>query len=534
MASLRLVSLFTVLTIVLLVVPSNPIAHANPQAAPPTPQTQPVGMSVRPAPASPLAPVSFAKAVTYGWGGCESQSVAIGDLNGDGHLDLVVSSFFNSCSGGFGTVGVLLGNGNGTFQNAVTYTVDEFPSFAAIADVNGDGHPDLVVSGLCLQNGGCNGSAGGVSVLLGKGDGTFQSPVTYGVPKGAGEVVVADVNGDGHPDLVVATGCQGGCGAAVNVLLGNGDGTFQAPIGSGTGGAGSLAVGDLNGDGRLDVAVVGTEVSVMQGNGDGTFQAPTVYPTGGDGATWVAMADLNGDGHLDLVVANTCESGTSCQYGSAGVLLGNGDGTFKAPVSYLSDGGEARSVAVQDVNGDGKPDVILANQCHSYSGCAGGGSTGDVGVLLGNGDGTFQNAMSRGSGGYFGWSVAIGDVNGDGKPDLAVVNYGYSSASSVAVLLNNTPRSTTGTTLTSSPNPSVVHQSVNFTAKVTSVKPVPNGATVTFYSGSTKLGTGTTTSGVATFSTSFSAARSYTIKAKYAGDGFHSPSYGTVTQVVNP
>jgi len=498
-------------------------------------------MAVQPAPASPLAPVSFAKAVTYGWGGCESQSVAIGDLNGDGHLDLVVPSALASCSGGFGTVGVLLGNGNGTFQNAVTYSVNEYVVFVAIGDVNGDGHPDLVVSGLCLQNGGCNGSAGGVSVLLGKGDGTFQSPVTYGLPKGAGAVVIVDINGDGHPDLVVATGCNGsGCGTAtVSVLLGNGDGTFQAPVSSSTGEGyvGSLAVGDVNGDGRLDVAVVSSKVvSVMLGNGDGTFQTPTTYPTGGDLATWVAMADLNGDGHLDLVVANTCESGTSCQYGSAGVLLGNGDGTFKAPVSYLSDGGEARSVAVLDVNGDSKPDIILANQCGAYgsNGCSGGTSTGRVGVLLGNGDGTFQNAMSFGSGGYLGSSVAIGDVNGDGKPDLAVVNYGYSSASSVGVLLNNTPRSTTGTTLTSSPNPSVVHQSVNFTAKVTSVKPVPNGSTVTFYSGSTKLGTGTTTSGVATFSTSFSAAGSYTIKAKYAGDGFRRPSYGTVTQVVNP
>jgi hypothetical protein len=498
-------------------------------------------MAVQPALAPPSALVSFAKAVTYSWGACSSQSVAIGDLNGDGHLDLVVPSAFASCSGGFGTVGVLLGNGNGTFKNAVTYSVDEYVVFAAIADVNGDGHPDLVVSGLCLQTGGCNGSAGGVSVLMGKGDGTFQSPVTYGLPKGAGSVVIVDINGDGHPDLVVATGCNGSnCGTAtVSVLLGNGDGTFRAPVSSSTGEGyvGSLAVGDLNGDGLLDVAVVSSEVvSVMQGNGDGTFQAPTIYPTGGAGATWVAMADLNGDGHLDLVLANGCESGTSCQYGSAGVLLGNGDGTFKAPVSYLSGGAEAQSVAVQDVNGDSKPDIILANQCGVYGnyGCAGGTTTGRLGVLLGNGDGTFQNAISFGSGGYFGWSVAIGDVNGDGKPDLAVVNDGYSSASSVGVLLNNTPRSTTSTTLTSSPNPSVVHQSVNFTAKVTSVKPVPNGSPVTLYSGSTKLGTGTTTNGVATFSTSFSAARSYTIKAKYAGDGFHSPSYGAVTQVVNP
>jgi hypothetical protein len=122
-------------------------------------------------------------------------------------------------------------------------------------------------------------------------------------------------------------------------------------------------------------------------------------------------------------------------------------------------------------------------------------------------------------------------VNGDKKPDLVVANY---SSASVDVLLNATARSATTTTVTSAPNPSSVNQSVTFTATVTSAKPIPNGSTITFYAGTTLLGTGTTKGGVATFVTAFSTAKSYTIKAKYPGDGFHSPSYGTVTQIVQP
>jgi hypothetical protein len=445
----------------------------------------------------------------------------------------VVANFFNTCTGGIGPVSVLLGNGNGTFQSAINYSAGEVaPVSVAIADVNLDGHPDLVVSGPC--NNGCNGSPAGVSVLLGNGNGTFQSPVTYGLANGAGSVVVGDVNGDGRPDLVVATGC-GNCGPGqVSILLGNGNGTFQAPVSYSTGNNfGPVAIGDLNRDGHLDVVAVGPQtVSVMLGKGDGTFGAPVMYGTGGSQATSVAIADINRDGHLDLVVANVCQSGSMCQSGSAGVLLGKGDGTFHTAVSYLSGGGEALSIAIADVNGDGKADLVLANACYTYTqyGCAG-SSEGVLGVLLGNGDGTFQSASRFDSGGAFAFSGVIADVNGDKKPDLVVANY---SSASVDVLLNTTARSATTTTVTSAPNPSSVNQSVTFTATVTSAKPIPDGSTITFYAGTTLLGTGTTKGGVATFVTAFSTAKSYTIKAKYPGDGFHSPSYGTVTQIVQP
>jgi hypothetical protein len=481
---------------------------------------------------SVAASVAFAKAVNYSSSGCQLESVAVGDVNGDGHPDIVAANFFNTCNGGIGHVSVLLGNGNGTFQPAANYGTGEvFPVSVAIADVNLDGYADLVVSGTCnLDSGGCNGSPGGVSVLLGNGNGTFQNPVTYGLAYGAGSVVIGDVNGDGRPDLVVAS-C-GFCGSAqVSILLGNGNGTFSAPLSYSSGG-GSVAIGDLNGDGHLDIAVLGSQtVNVMLGNGDGTFGAPVMYGTGGSGATSVAIADINGDGHLDVVVANVCQSGSSCQSGSAGVLLGKGDGTFQTDVAYLSGGAEPYSIAVADVNGDGKADLVLANECHFYAGCAGGGSTGVLGVLLGNGDGTFQSASRFDSGGYFAISAVIADVNGDGKPDLIVANY---SSDSIDVLLNTTARSATTTTLTSSPNPSLVNQSVTFTATVTSAKPVPDGSTITFYAGTTQLGTGKTKGGIATLVTAFSKAKSYTIKAKYAGDGFHIPSSGTVTQIVKP
>ena len=275
------------------------------------------------------------------------------------------------------------------------------PDSAAVGDFNGDGKMDLAVA---------NEGSDNVSILLGNGDGTFQAAVNYGAGTDPDSVAVGDFRGDGKLDLVVANYYSNN----VSVLLGNGDGTFQAAVNYGVSAPTSVAVGDFNGDGKLDLAVanVFSEVSVLLGNGDGTFQAAVNYGAGAEPA-WVAVGDFNGDGKLDLAVANVDSNNVS-------ILLGNGDGTFKAAVNY-GVGTEPVSVAVGDFNGDGKLDLAVANY----------GS--NVSVLLGNGDSTFQAAVNYGAGAEPA-CVAVGDFNGDGKLDLAVANV---ATGNVSVLLGN-------------------------------------------------------------------------------------------------
>jgi hypothetical protein len=469
--------------------------------------------SSRPLPAKKKPPGPFAAAVNYTSGGNGADSVAIADLNGDGALDLAVANQY------LDTVGVVLGNGDGTFQPAVTYSAGgSEPLSIAIADVNGDKIPDLIVTLYCPNGGNCN--YGGVNVLLGNGDGTFQDPITYD-PGGyyPASVAVADLNGDGHPDLVVANYCPGSqscSNGVVGVLMGNGDGTFQDPVIYATSaGATSVVIADVNGDGYPDLAVTvqNQTVAVLLGNGDGTFQAPISSNSGEVEARALATSDFNSDGKLDLAVAGTGLS----------VLLGNGDGSFGSPVSYDPGGVGLNGVAAGDVNGDGSADLVVA-ECDSNS-CS---SSGVVGVLVGNGDGTFQSPFTYYTGGGYSTSVAIADMNSDHKLDAVATN---DAGPTLAVFLNDSVPAKTTTAITSSPNPSLVNESVTFTATVTSG--VPDGSTITFLHGKTVLGTGTTTHGVASLTTSFSKANTYSIKASYAGDAFHKASSGVVKQVVN-
>jgi hypothetical protein len=383
---------------------------------------------------------TFRAAVPYSSGAYHTVSVAVGDVNGDGKLDLVVGSYCASSSNcASGSVGVLLGNGNGTFRAAVSYSSGGYEAQSvAVGDVNGDGKLDLLVANtICAPNDCATGSVG---VLLGNGDGSFQPVVTYDSGGFSAEsVAVADVNGDGKPDLLVTNNCVTdgafNCvNGSVGVLLGNGDGTFQSAVSYGSGGTGasSVAVRDVNGDGKLDLLLANAcgnngnygcmigSVGVLLGKGSGTFKAAAIDASGGYEPYSVAVGDVNGDGNPDLLVANECGNTDDCN-GVVGVLLGNGNGTFQPVVTYDSGGYDAQSVAVADVNGDGKPDLLVAN------------GSGAVGVLLGNGDGTFQAAMSYGSGGQDAESVAVADVNGDGKPDLVVAN----GDGTVGILLGN-------------------------------------------------------------------------------------------------
>jgi hypothetical protein len=304
---------------------------------------------------------------------------------------------------------------NPGFLAPLPFDAGSLPVSVAVGDFNGDGIPDLAVANNTYPN-------GTVSVLLGKGDGTFLTAVTYAAGTYPRSVAVGDFNGDGIPDLAVANEgtSPSFSDSSVSILLGKGDGTFLPAVNYAAGaGRRSVAVGDFNGDGKLDLAVAGygrtynypygwtptdETVRVLLGNGDGTFQAPIKYDAGYL-PTSVAVADFNGDGKLDLAVANYNYPGT------VSVLLGNGSGGFGAPTSYPV-GANPHSVAVGDFNGDGIPDLAVANQFSN-----------NVSVLLGKGDGTFLPAQSFPAG-FSPNSVAVGDFNGDGKLDLAVVVFG--------------------------------------------------------------------------------------------------------------
>jgi len=462
----------------------------------------------------------FLPAVPFNANGGGTESVTIADVNGDGKPDLIVAN--QGCvSCGDGSVSVLLGNGDGTFQPGVAYDSGGiFTNFVAVADVNGDGKPDLIAVndyGECAS-GNCDGT---VAVLLGNGDGTFQPAVEYDVPaENPDSVAVADLRGDGKLDLVVGIWNEG-----VAVLLGNGDGTFQpAVLTGGIGQVASVAIADVDHDGKLDLVLAGAgslggQVSILLGNGDGTFQSAVAYASGvsqGGWASSVAVADLNGDGKLDIVVTEYAES-------DVGVLLGNGDGTFKPATLFGTGASNAWSVAIADVNGDGNPDVLVANNCDP-----GGCTYGTAAVLLGNGDGTLQPPVVFGQpGGAFG--IAVKDVNGDGRPDLAIAN----DNNTASIMLNNTgPHTATTTTLVSSLNPSLSEQTVTITATVGAASGSPAG-TIIFYENSVQLSSQKLVSGSA--SISFSAGPgSYSFTAAYQGSLTFSPSTSAVlNQVVN-
>jgi hypothetical protein len=258
------------------------------------------------------------------------------------------------------------------------------PYSIVTADFNADGFADFAVT-----NSNANSQ---VAVLLGKGDGTFQAPLKFPAGSFALNIAVGDFNGDGKPDLIVSNGV---------VLLGNGDGTFRP--GTTLSGAGGIStVADFNGDGKADVAgSFSGQVFVQLGNGDGTFQAPLNSGANSNAIAGFAAMDCNGDGKADLAVANA---------NGVGVLLGNGDGTFRQEVNYPTDTG-ANAVAAADFNADGKVDLAVAN-----------GSGTSVSILLGNGDGTFRPAVNY-PGGNFPMAIAAADFNGDGKMDLAVAGF---------------------------------------------------------------------------------------------------------------
>ncbi|MCY2991620.1 MAG: FG-GAP-like repeat-containing protein [Planctomycetota bacterium] len=345
----------------------------------------------------------FAEALICETGGSYALSVAVGDFNVDGKADLVVT---NSDSN---NIGILLGIGTGGFAPALTYASrGRWPSFVTVGDLNSDGKADLAVT-----------NDDGIEVSFGTGTAGFTGTVSYAV--NGWSATIADFDGDGKGDLAVINS------ETVGVLLGDGAGRFAAARIQGSGSVvSSLSVADFNADGKVDVvAAHGSDsewvevlgmVEVLLGNGTGALAEAASYATGGFNPSAVAISDFNGDGKADLAVAHATESGT------VGVLLGDGAGGFAEALTYATDGSHPSSLAVGDFNGDGHADLAVAN-------------AGGIGVLSGTDTGTFAPAVTYASGGFSPSSVKVGDFNGDGWLDLAVAH--TSGDASVGVLLNN-------------------------------------------------------------------------------------------------
>jgi hypothetical protein len=272
------------------------------------------------------------------------------------------------------------------------YVESDLPTYSyanASADLNGDGNLDLITS----QGGG----SPAVVVNMGNGDGTFRAPVAYPTSATPNAIVVTDFSHDGKLDIASAN-----ADGKVSVLLGNGDGTFQNHVDYAAGKVNSthLVAGDFNADGNTDLAVANNTisggVSILLGNGHGKFALQVKYP-GGPTPQWLAVGDFNADNKLDIAVADFG--------GAMALMLGNGDGTFKKPALIQLTNTQPSAIVASDFNGDGKLDVAVAENIPNV-----------VAVFFGKGNGTFMAPRNFGSG--EGESLAMGDFNADGVMDL--------------------------------------------------------------------------------------------------------------------
>jgi hypothetical protein len=326
-------------------------------------------------------------------------SVVASDFDGDTVPDAAAAN--QSLDG---SVAVFLGAGDRSFAPAVYYPVGELARSIAVADLDGDGILDLVT-------GEGSRAAPSVSALLGNGDGSFLPAITSPMVESAGSVAVADFDGDAIPDLVTTHVIAGG----VSVALGNGDGTFQPPVVFAQERVmRSVSAVDLDADGNSDIVAAARfhllqlyEVSILFGNGDGSFQPLVSVPLDGapfPGGISLAVDDLDGDGALDLAFRSETR---------VAVLRGNGDGSFQPFVDFPTSS-RVGSVAAADVDADGIPDLVAAGRTSN--------SLGQVDVLLGNGDGSFQPAVPFRTG-LGTTSVAVADFDGDTLPDLVTSDW---------------------------------------------------------------------------------------------------------------
>jgi hypothetical protein len=339
--------------------------------------------------------VQFNGAKAYPVGNTPNAVLAV-DLNGDGELDIAVANQS-------GTLSILLGNGDGSFQTANTFIAGTQISSVVAADLNGDTSPDLIISDSTL-------TSTQVGVLLNNGNATFGPVRVLPGITIASSVAVSDVDGDLKTDIVV-----GDIGAnIVHVFRGKGAGTFQSPLDFASSFAPrSIHIGDFNGDGRPDLAITGPiGFSLWLGNGDGTFQLP-IFVSIGFSST-ISTGDLNQDGKTDVAAFT---SGILNRNIFFSTILGNGDGTFQSPKSIGMASGKLSLLA--DFDGDQVPDVVAEG-------------AGSVFVWLNHGDATVQAPLSTVAGASSG-GIAASDLDGDSANDLIVTN---PAQNTVSVLLN--------------------------------------------------------------------------------------------------
>jgi hypothetical protein len=332
------------------------------------------------------------------------QSVSIADMNGDGKADIVAAAFES------GFVTVLLGNGDGTFHALPATPVSPSPSAMVVTDFDGDGRPDALTSSASTVN--------VFSILFGTGNGTFATAPSYSLGDGVIGVaaVAADFNHDGKADLATLNGEA--ANGTITDLFGTGSGfqtpmiVFEPPAGSAS--PATMRNADFNNDGNCDLAVTypdSGEVAILLGNGDGSFQSPVTFAAG-EKPTLMASADLNHDGNLDLAVLDS---------GAVAILQGNGDGTFQ-PATYILSGGGPLFVTLGDVNGDAKLDLITVTRLNQ------------VLISVGNGDGTFQPPIATPV--VADW-VSVADVDGDGKADLVLSGASTAAIAGISILPGN-------------------------------------------------------------------------------------------------